>query len=475
MNGTVMKGSGPMRRWTQVLVVVIASVAALASTVTTASALPAGSSSGSSDGSSGGIDLSFYQPPRGPLPPAGTLIKAKPIRTFFQLPTRNGPVPAKATLIMYSTTNGLGKVVPVTGYYLEPSKPWAGGGARPIISYGPGAHGQGDSCAPSRVLQSVTLAPGGPMAEIESAITFDLVSRGYGLVSTDYIGLGMPGVHTFGMRVDQADAVIDAGRAVFGLPGVDPDSKVALAGYSQGGQAMSGAAELLESYAPEFSRKVVGIYAGGIPADLRKVTAFLDGRRLGGAGGLAINGAMALYPDWAQHIPKIFNAYGNALMKWLSNQCIVSVSALGSPKTKDWTKSGKSFGYLMDTDPILHRRVIEQTIGLRKPAAVPILLSSNPVDPTVPPLGGDDVFRSWCAKGPKSVEYRTIAFPVLGGTAAGHIAGGAAGFQEAIKWIGDRFAGKPAAVGCLRRPGVSNGLAAGSSGGGSSSGSLGSS
>lgn len=453
----------------RLLVVLVATTAAMVTTVATASAVPAGSSDGSSTGSTGGPNLDFYQPPGGPLPPAGTLIKSRPIRTFFQLPTSHGPVPAKATLIMYSSVNGMGKTVPVSGYYLEPARPWQGGGPRPIISYGPGAHGQGDTCAPSRVLQSVTLGAGGPMAEIESAITFDLVARGYGVVSTDYMGLGTPGVHTFGMRVDQADAVIDAGRAVFGLPGVDPESRVALAGYSQGGQAMSGAAELLDSYAPEFAKKVVGIYAGGIPANLREVTAFLDGRRLGGAGGLAINGAMALYPDWAQHIPKIFNAYGNSLLKWLSNQCIVTVSALGSPHTRDWTTSGKSFGYLMDTDPILHRRVIEQTIGLRKPASLPILLSSNPVDPTVPPMQGDEVFRMWCAKGPTSVEYRTISFPVLGGTAAGHIAGGLAGFQEAINWISDRFDGKPAAVGCVRRPGVSNGLAAGSSGGSSGS------
>lgn len=231
--------------------------------------------------------------------------------TFVTVPNRAGRIPASATKIMYVSTNGLGKKVAVSGYFLQPSRPWTGPGSRPLVSYGPGAHGMGDQCAPSRLVSAPNLAfPGGPMAEIEALITYNLLSRGYGVVSTDYIGLGTPGDHTFAMRVDQGDAVIDAARAALQLPGVNPRTKVALAGYSQGGAATAAAAELIDRYAPELARQVVGIYAGGAPTDLRSLLNHLDGQRLGGTIGWAIDGAMALYPDMAQKIPPLLNPEG---------------------------------------------------------------------------------------------------------------------------------------------------------------------
>ena len=47
-------------------------------------------------------------------------------------------------------------------------------------------------------------------------------------------------------------------RAALQLPGVDPATKVALAGYSQGGAATAAAAELIDDYAPDLAEHVVG-------------------------------------------------------------------------------------------------------------------------------------------------------------------------------------------------------------------------
>lgn len=461
----------------RILIVVVALMTALATSTAIASALPTGSSDGSSGGSSDGP--SFYRPPSGPLPKAGTLIRAQPMSTFLRVPSSSGPIPASATRIMYSSTDANGHLVAVTGYFLQPSKPWSGGGPRPIVAYAGGAHGQGDQCAPSRVLESITLAPpGGPMAEIESLVTFDMVAKGYSVVGTDYMGLGTPGVHTFGNRIDQANAVIDSARAVFGLKGVDPASKVALAGYSQGGGAVAGAAEQLPTYAPDLAGKVVGIYAGGIPANLRKLLDFLDGHRFGGMIALAINGLIARYPDMAREIPPLLNPFGEQVLRVTSGFCLVGVSAMGSPQSRFWTKSLRGVGYIVDTHPDVRKRLAEQTVGMSRPLAVPILLSSNPVDPTVPLAQGDELFRRWCAMTPSSLEYRRIDFPILGQTTFGHVAGGVAAFNEIFGWLKDRFDGKPAAVGCRNRPGVSNGLLAGTGSGsgsaGSSSGSSGS-
>lgn len=436
-----------------------------------AAAAPLGSS-GSADsgsaGSSGGSDP-FYTPPTGALPAPGTLLRTQSMSTFITVPNRAGKIPASATKILYVSTNALGKKVAVSGYYLQPSRPWAGPGTRPLVSYGPGAHGMGDQCAPSRLVSSPNVAsPGGPMAEIEALITYNLLARGYGVVSTDYIGLGTPGDHTFAMRVDQGNAVIDAARAALHLPGVNPATKVALAGYSQGGAATAAAAELIDSYAPDLANHVVGIYAGGAPTDLRSLLNHLDGQRLGGAIGWAIDGAMALYPDMAQQIPPLLNAEGKRVTNLVRGQCIVATTLIGSPKTSTWTASGKTIGELIDSTPALAARVNDQKVGMRKPTDIPILLSSNPVDPTVPVSQGQTLFAEWCAENPRSLEYRNISFPVIGGTALGHIAGGVAGYNEAYEWLADRFAGKAAASGCVRKA-PSNGLTTGSAGSSGSS------
>ncbi len=436
-----------------------------------AGAAPLGSSGSAETGSGGssGPNSAFYTPPTGPLPAAGTLLRTQAMSTFITIPNRAGGIPASATRILYVSTNGLGKRVAVSGYYLQPARRWTGPGPRPLVSYGPGAHGMGDQCAPSRLVASPTLAsPGGPMAEIEALITYNLLARGYGVVSTDYIGLGTPGDHTFAMRVDQGDAVIDAARAALQLPTVDPRTQVALAGYSQGGAATAAAAELIDSYAPDLAKQVVGIYAGGAPTDLRSLLDHLDGQRLGGAIGWAIVGAMALYPDMAQQIPPMLNAEGKRLTNLVRGQCIVATTLIGSPRTSTWTVSGKSIGQLIDETPTLAARVNEQKVGLRAPTDIPILLSSNPVDPTVPVSQGQTLFAEWCAQQPRSLEYRSIAFPVLGGTPLGHIAGGVAGYNEAYDWLADRFAGKAPASGCLRTA-PSNGLTTGSAGSSGSS------
>ena len=187
--------------------------------------------------------------------------------------------------------------------------------------------------------------------------------------------MGTPGVHTFAMRVDQGDAEIDAARAALQLPGVDPATKVALAGYSQGGAATAAAAELIDDYAPDLAEHVVGIYAGGAPTDLRSLLNHLDGQRLGGAIGWAIDAAMALYPDMAQQIPPLLNAEGKRVMNLVRGQCIVATTLIGSPKTSTWTASGKTIGELIGSTPALAARVNEQKVGMHKPTDIPILLS----------------------------------------------------------------------------------------------------
>ncbi|MCX6469575.1 MAG: lipase [Corynebacteriales bacterium] len=398
------------------------------------------------------VNDSFYTPPS-PLPAGkpGDIIRSENLPTAITIPSPEGAVPAKATRIMYLSIDANGDPIAVTGYYLQPVSEWKGPGPRPVVAYAGGLHGQGDQCAASKLLQEgVTFSfPGGPMAEIEQIVTLNLVKLGYGVVSSDYMGGGTPGTHTFGNRVDQAHAVIDAARAALHLPEVSPDAKVALAGYSQGGGATAAAAELVDSYAPELP--LVGIYTGGVPADLLREMNYLDGNRLGGVIGYALNGASYRYPEFKERVSTVLNPYGKQTMAQLSGECIVLTSARGKPSTRDWTVSHKSFGQLVTEDPILSKYVHMQDIGNLKPT-VPVLLTGNPDDPTVPIVQERELYSKWCAKGATSLQYEEIPFPIrlIGGSTFGHVAGGISGFQRAVSWLSDRFAGKPAVTGCSR-------------------------
>uniref|UniRef100_UPI000AFFFD5F lipase family protein n=1 Tax=Rhodococcoides kroppenstedtii TaxID=293050 RepID=UPI000AFFFD5F len=75
----------------------------------------------------------------------------------------------------------------------------------------PGTHGQGDQCAPSHQLNNVlTYQPIlGLMVEYELVSTYALLSKGYGVMITDYDGLGTPGTHTYVNRAAEAHAVLD--------------------------------------------------------------------------------------------------------------------------------------------------------------------------------------------------------------------------------------------------------------------------
>jgi cephalosporin-C deacetylase-like acetyl esterase len=154
---------------------------------------------------------------------------------------------------MYRSTDTHDRPIAITGTVVTPTTPWSGMGQRPIVSYAVGTQGVGDDCAPSKSMAA--------RFEYEGPFIAGLLARGYGVVVTDYEGLGTPVVHTYVNRASQGHAVLDAIRAAQRLPEASlPDAgPVAIAGYSQGGGASASAAELQPRDAPEL--KLKGAYA----------------------------------------------------------------------------------------------------------------------------------------------------------------------------------------------------------------------
>ncbi|MDV7083468.1 alpha/beta hydrolase family protein [Rhodococcus opacus] len=142
------------------------------------------------------------------------------------------PSAGRNEVITYASQDGNGDPVVVSGTVSIPRTPAPEGGY-PVISWAHGTTGVADACAPSADFA------GGPahgyLSGVDASLD-DWVAKGYAVVSTDYQGLGTPGIHPYINGDTETNAVVDIVRAARAL---DPavGSTWFVIGHSQGGQA----------------------------------------------------------------------------------------------------------------------------------------------------------------------------------------------------------------------------------------------
>ncbi|KAF0959995.1 alpha/beta hydrolase family protein [Rhodococcus sp. T7] len=174
-------------------------------------------------------------------PRPGQLLSARAVTDGPALPSA-----ARTEVITYASQDGNGGPVVVSGTVAIPRSPAPEGGY-PVISWAHGTTGVADACAPSADFA------GGPAHSYLSGVNASLddwVAKGYAVVSTDYQGLGTPGIHPYINGDTEANAVVDIVRAA---REVDPavGSTWFVIGHSQGGQAALFTAAQAEERAPE--------------------------------------------------------------------------------------------------------------------------------------------------------------------------------------------------------------------------------
>lgn len=423
-----------------------------------AQAVPAAAADGPADASatttSRGIEIpAFYTPPS-ELPGAdGTLIRHEPLPLALSLPGIDGPLPGRATRLMYKTTDANGEAVAVTGAYIEPAAKWRGDGPRPLVAVAPGTMGQGDQCAASMALEHPLQLNGQTVSVgYEDLSVYRLLLRGVAVVVTDYVGLGATDrLHTYVNRVDGAHAVLDAVRAARSLDSasVTADSRVGLFGYSQGGGATAAAAELQPSYAPDVP--LAGTYAGAPPADLTEVTRAIDGSDLAGALGWSLNGFLQTEPALRPIADRYINEAGQEALKDLSTMCVGdALFGYGGADSTDWTKTGQSISDVIEAEPALQTFLAKQRIGSLKPAG-PVRLATGVSDDLVPHGQARRLAVDWCAKGGK-VTYAPVLLPNVGSGLLNHFGPLLTDQGNAISWLTDRLSGEPAGSNCWSMP-----------------------
>ncbi|MEH3052954.1 MAG: hypothetical protein PGN13_02960 [Patulibacter minatonensis] len=385
----------------------------------------------------------FYDPPA-LLPSANGAI----VRSESQ---KLNATPGTATRIMYKSTDNNGRPVAVTGTYIEPSAKYAGSGPRPLVAYAEGTQGQGDSCAPSKSLESGYLGGNiqGFSAGYEIPGINAILDKGVAVVVTDYVGLGTTDrIHTYVDRLDQGRALLDAARAALKVPGasVTSSSPIGTYGYSQGGGASASAAELQSSYAPDVNLKAA--YAGGPPADLGATMSKADGTILTAVIGYAINGFVQSDPSLKTILDAQTNAAGKAALEQIKTQCVAnSIASFAFKQTKDWTTSGKSITDVVNGIPAAKAVIDKQRLGTIKPS-VPVKIVTGTQDDIVPHAQAKQLAKDYCAKG-ATVDYDgVIQFINTGGTAVNHLQPLINDNGKARNWLLDRLAGKAASSNC---------------------------
>jgi hypothetical protein len=394
--------------------------------------------------------LEFYTPPD-PLPPGapGDLIRTEPSHIVLEPSGQLGEFVATGTRIMYRSTDAQGQPVAVTGTYLEPDNPWPGSGPRPLISFATGPYGLGEQCAPSRLFdQGIHFSQGFDlMINYEEGFIATMVARGFAIVVTDGVGMGVhgPAGPQFLNRIAAGTAVLDAARAAMKLPGtsLDPHGPVAFWGWSSGGQASGSAAELAPSYAPELN--VVGAWIGSPPADLQLLLPYVDGNLLAGSVGPVLHGIASSYPGTEDAIRAVLNDRGLHMYDWSGFICAAQLAT-------DFTFRHVAFWFntdpfaLTQTEPL--KTIIDaQRLGTLKPNA-PVFIDHNRYDTFAPWQGGHQLALDWCDKGADVEFWTNEQPPFLNKLAINHVLPYFVDGERAMQWVADRFNGLPTTPNC---------------------------
>lgn len=396
-----------LRRLLTAVAVVVPAAAGL-----TAASLPAAAASYPASGSPN----AFYVPPD-PLPPGspGDVIRYRPVPS---------PVPgASAWQVLYLSTTVAGRRTAVSGTVLVPTTGFAG--TRPVVAYASGTQGWGDQCAPSREMAAGDYD--------EQFAVSALLAKGWAVAVTDYPGLGTPGDETYSVGIAEGYAVLDVLRAATRLPGAGlaAGAPMAIEGYSQGGGAADWAAQLQPGYAPGL--RLLGVAAGGTPANLQAVAANINGSAFFAFLGGAAIGFNAAYPSL--DLSASLTAHGKAALAELDTMCQVPALALfAGQRIENYT-----VGHVNPiTEPKWQRVLNANDLGATAPR-VPLLQYHGLLDEVIPWQVETALHRQYCALG---VTTQLTGFP------GDHVLTQVLAQPDVVSWISARLAGRPAPSNC---------------------------
>ncbi len=331
---------------------------------------------------SGPAGLAFYKPPRKLPNGHGKLIWSR--RTA---PSKAVPGVRSTRRVLYTSTTPQGKKTAVSGYVSVP-RGKAPRGGWPVITWAHGTTGIADTCAPSR-----SLGHGPPEPFIRT-----WVAAGYAVASTDYQGLGTPGVHPYLVGSAAGRSVLDIVRAARQL---DPSigRRFIITGVSQGGQAALFAASLAGSWTPDLRLRGAISYAPGSHLLEQKnlLPSLTSPSSLSAVAALILAGAVTTSPSLEP--AEILTGPALSLYPQINRKCLASLSL------------PDSFGGLAPSTlirPGADTAALDKALRAMNPAVRidgPVMLAQGSADTTAFPVYTELLRSELEAKGDR-IDYR---------------------------------------------------------------------
>lgn len=367
----------------------------------------------------------FYMPPE-------SLESFEPGELIRSRPAKAGPPSARALAdawqIMYRSTNSVGEANAVTGMVLVPKR--ASSNGTPLVALSPGTAGPAFRCAPSRMIHKG--------AYYEQPAVSDMLAEGYAVVVTDYEGYQPEPRTTYIVGRAMGAAVLDGIRAAQALEAasLSPNTPVVIRGYSQGGGASLWAGQMHPSYAPEIN--LLGIAAGGVPANLASVAIPLNGTDGFGVLLYALAGQDNEFTELS--LSTYTNDLGAELLTTMNqNSCILSL-------LQDF--EGLTLNDLFTTSPLNAQRLarIEESRLGKVPIHVPVFQYHETEDGLVAPRQAEILRDEYCAQG---VTHQWQVMDTEGRNGIVRHINLVYHANEVVRnFIRDRLAGEPAPSNC---------------------------
>ena len=294
------------------------------------------------------------------------------------------------------------------------------------------------NCAPShmvtRPVHGITLLAIHSWAEF--------LKKGYTLTVPDFEGPSS----AFGAGRLAGHMALDGVRATLaaGVAPLSNQSKVVGYGYSGGSQPVGWAASLQPKYAPELN--VVGWALGGTLADLGALVLFQDGGPFAGYVLTNVMGLRAAYPQVAKWLRSRLTPKGEAMFEKARGLCASGIKRAfdGQKISTDENFRNGSMLFFEPAFVSAFRTLVMGAARDETPKA-PVLMHHALHDETVPIAPAQRAAERWAEYG-ADVQFVTNRH-----RGASHKSEELGGLAGVVRFVGERFDGKPFPTGLTQR------------------------
>lgn len=365
----------------------------------------------------------FYEPPS-PLPTTpGEVLRTEPLGV--EVPG------ATALRMLYVSQRPDGTPAASSGMVFIPDSPAPPEG-RPIVAWAHGTLGMGDACAPSR--------SDNPLGDTEAWLD-QMLSLGWVVVATDYVGLGTPGPELYLVGDAEARDVVNSVRAARNLPDSSAGDRYAVWGHSQGGHSALWTGHLGPRLAPELT--LVGVAAAAPAAELTDIMGAQWNTTIGWGIGpeVAVSWPAA---DPALVPSQVLSAAGLQQYERIADKCTSNKGLLAELALRK--ASGQEFFSGNPLNNELWAAYARAQTPPPYPADLPVFIAQGTADEVVLAWPNAVLQERWCEAG------SDLTMLWMGGV--GHMQAAIAAGPSATQWIADRFEGTSAKPNCSFPPAV---------------------